>query len=136
MRLNSNKILVSVFQSSQSLEANTANHNKAIEMLTREAIPFQVVKGVYKGSSELSFLLSSDSAQGHFVNQFMALNLGRLFNQESILEVHNDNTAQLLYLNGTTIANLGEFSEVSEQVALGLDSYTFEPLSQRYFAVI
>lgn len=136
MRLNPNKILVSVFQSSQSLETNTANHNKAIEMLTREDIPFQVVKGVYKGVSELSFLLSSDSINGHLVNKSVALNLGRLFNQESILEVHNDDLAQLHYLNGMTIANLGEFSEVSESKALGLESYTFEPVSQRYFAVI
>lgn len=135
MRTKSNKVLVSVYRSSLSNEVNHANHNKAIELLNREKVSFQVVNGVYKNGHELTFLLASDSVQGHEHNLYVANSLALLFNQESILEVHNDDIAFLKYTNGVH-KRLGVFQEVDQTNALKLDSYTFEPVSSRFFAVI
>src|SRR5271167_4294858 len=93
MRINSNKIFFSVYQSGNSLEANKADHDKACEMLKREDIFYCVVSGVYKGTKELSFMLTSEYSREPDVNLYLALSTARLFNPESVLEVHNDGTA-------------------------------------------
>jgi len=134
MKTKSNKMFVSAFQSGFTGDANWINHNKAREMLKREGVVFGEVKGCYKGKLEYAFILVSDSQQGHKDNFQLAYSLGQLFNQESILEVHNDDTAVLHYLGGDSV-KLGQLVEVPSAEALASDSYTFEPVTGRYFVV-
>lgn len=117
-----------------SNEQNHANHEKAIEMLERDNVRFQVVNGVYKGTKELVFLMSSTDVNTHDQNLTVAYMLGFLFNQESLLEVHNDSTAVLHYLGGNS-KQIGSFTQVEQIEALNHDSYTFEPITNRYFVV-
>lgn len=135
MRTNPNKVFVSVYKSDLTVEQNHANHVKASGLLTLEGISFQVVKGVYKGEAELTFLLSNTDFTKHIANVLMAFNLGMLFNQESILEVSNDGRATLKYIDGES-KDIGELKEVSETEALASDAYTLEPVSKRYFKVV
>ena len=132
--LRSNLVLVSAYGSKLSNEQNHANHEKAIEMLERNNVRFQVVNGVYKGAKELVFLMASTDFYTHDQNVTVAYMVGHLFNQESVLEVHNDGTAVLHYLGGNKVS-LGKFQEVNEVEALNHDSYTHEPVLDRYFVV-
>jgi hypothetical protein len=125
---------VSAYNSKLSNEQNHANHEKAIEMLVRDNVQFQVVNGVYKGAKELVFLMASADVDTHDQNVTAAYMIGLLFNQESLLEVHNDSTAVLHYLGGDS-QQIGNFTQVERIEALSHDSYTFEPVSNRYFVV-
>jgi cold shock protein len=135
MRTQSNHVFVSVYLASKSLEVNKVNHDKARLLLEREGRNVRVVNGSYKGTRELSFLLSSDSAADHADNLDIALQLGLLFSQKSVLEVCNDNTAYLHFINNASIEKLGIFTEVNKELAIDSDAYTHEPVSDRYFVV-
>lgn len=132
--LNPNKIFVSVYRDYNGDEINHQNHEKAKEMLIKSNTSFTIVKGVYKGNSELTFMLISTDVKKHINNLDIALNLGLLFNQESVLEVLNDDTA-ILHNIGGEMVKIGKFTEVSETESLGYDSYTYEPTSKRFFVV-
>jgi hypothetical protein len=118
-----------------SLQDNLDNHNKAAAMLKNERVPYQIVEGVWKGEKELTFLLASTDAETHEDNLTIARSLGLLFKQDSILEVHNDDTAILRIIKGTYIEKLGTFTEVSEEVGKRVDCSTFDPASNRWFVI-
>lgn len=134
MIVKTNKVFVSAYSANKSVEANHENHRKAIQLLNDEGITFQIVHGFYKGSKELTLLLSSDNASDHKANLEAALGIGMLFNQESVLEVGNDNASILHNISGTA-DHIGVFSEVDSVEALASDNYTHEPRSNRYFVV-
>jgi hypothetical protein len=134
MRNHPNKVLFSVFQKSKSLETNQQNHNKAKELLTKEGVEFHVVSNVYKDISELSFLLAADDITSHDDNLDIAYQTAISFDQESLLEICNDNQAVLHLLRGKT-EKVGQWQEVSEAKALDRGSYVFELVSKRYFVV-
>lgn len=134
--LNPNKVLVSAFQNGKTDEQNRANHERAYDILRREGLNFRVVRGVYKGVAELSFVLFGDDIRTHEGNLQACINLARLFNQESVLEVHNDGAAALHYLNsGYRVERIGTFKGVSEAEAAGREAFTYDPLSGQYFVV-
>lgn len=136
MKVNNNIVLVSVYRSELSNEVNHANHVKAIELLKCDDVPFSVVKGNYKGNDELTLMLSTNDAKKHSDNLSNALNLAYLFNQDSVLEVHNDGTSVLHSLRSDMPSlTIGSFKEVSKQEAVSQESYTYEPVSNRYFIV-
>lgn len=133
--LKTNKVFVSVYLNNKSLEVNNQNHKKAQELLSKEGINFQVLTGIYKNNRELTFLLQSTSVEQHENNLDTAHNLGLLFNQESFLEVSNDDTAVLHFLSGQDEVLKGTFREVTEKEAIANDNYTYEPIDNRYFVV-
>jgi len=132
MLTKSNKVFVSAELSGKSDSINHQNHIKALNLLKREGSNFAVVKGVYKNVAESTFMLYADSAKDHAENLSIALNLGALFNQESVLEVHNDDTAVLHYVAGNS-EKIGQFTEVNEAEALTHNCYTFS--NGRYYVV-
>jgi hypothetical protein len=78
--------------------------------------------------------MASTDFYTHDQNVTTAYMVGHLFNQESVLEVHNDGPAVLHYLGGNKVS-LGKFQEVGDVEALNHDSYTHEPVLDRYFVV-
>jgi len=134
MRLKTNKVFVSTFVSSKSLEANKENHDKACSILASQEIDYAIVRGCYKGKTELTILLSADSEAEHQKNLVTAANLGYLYNQESILEVCNDDSAFLHYSKGKA-QRLGKFVNVSQSEALEQANFTHCPVTDQYFIV-
>lgn len=134
MRSGLNLIFVSAYLNDFSPEANHQNHAKAREILDKEGFQYQIVGGMYRGSKELSFCLSTDNASTHDKHLSAALNLGLLFNQDSVLEVHRDGVAVLHLKNGQS-ETLGQFGELNERDAVKEDSYMHEPVTGRYFGV-
>lgn len=134
--LQSNKVFVSAFRTDKSDEQNRVNHEYAFKMLKSRGFNFQVVRGTYKGVSELAFVLLAGDVKTHEDNLRVAFELAHLYSQESVLEVHNDGTAELHYLdNGYRVERIGTFRAASELEASKRDSFTYEPKSNQYFVI-
>lgn len=120
--LTPNKVFVSV-ETAYS-DQNELSIRKAKDLLRREDVSYTLVNGVYHDIPEKSFMLASTDINVHEDNLQAALNLARLFNQESVLEVLNDGTSYLHYIRSGDKIYLGVFQSVSKEVALAQSSYT------------
>lgn len=88
-----NGIILSTNLKSLTLQENIKRDNALRTVLSALNVPFESVKGVYKGTEELSILLPIDY-------HGLALRLARVFNQESILTFNiPEQTAQLCFVS-------------------------------------
>ena len=137
--LNFNQyVILSAELSHLTREENRTRTNQLELMLKHAGFKPVLMKGFYKGSSETSFLISLDR---FFVPTERIDDIERLefiafdrFQQESILVQYSDGHARLHYPNH--IEHIGKIREVSEEIALTKDSYTFYPQLNSYYAVI
>lgn len=121
-----NLIIISAFQSTESLEKNKENHDNVLKNLKVLSVPYAVVKGCYKGKEELSVMI--DAKYRSVVDLIMTS-----YNQESYLEHHNDRSCDLVYNNGARV-KLGTMKNVTETMALSKDAWT-KTSDGRYFIV-
>lgn len=136
MRVNTNKVFFSVYQASKSQDENQQAHAEVVKRLTIGRVSFRVVRGVYKGTVEDSFLLESTDYAGHLNNLTVSGIIARDYAQESILEVHNDNAAVLHTLTGAQESTpVGTFGEVSRSEAETAGSYTVDPITGKHYGV-
>lgn len=95
----------------------------------------RILMGSYKGVMEQSFICT----EGDFNNHVSPM--GFTTNQESVLrlyETSNGRTAprsfaDLIY-NSDDTDSLGEFKEVSRELAMTLDRWTYDPMMDTYYA--
>jgi hypothetical protein len=121
---NTGFFIFSVEQAGESDKTNKANTDKISFYLECRGIPFKEVIGHYKGSNETSFVVD----QKH-ENEVQSL--AKQYNQESILYVDALGNATLEYLDGNKV-KLGKFEVVDSPK--GLDSFTFDPINEVYYA--
>ncbi len=96
-------VILSAKTKNQSL-VETFKQNFALkEYLVKSNIPFKMVSGRYGGEDEDSFLIPN-------ISEVDALNIARLFSQESILVVDHHREAQLVFTNGACCKQLGYFT--------------------------
>lgn len=97
----------------------------------------RILMGSYKGVMEQSFICT----EGDFNNHVSPM--GFTTNQESVLrlyETSNGRTAprsfaDLIYNSGD-MDSLGEFKEVSRELAMTLDGWTYDPMMDTYYAAV
>tara|TARA_Y100000114_G_scaffold104558_1_gene97786 strand:+ start:81 stop:503 length:423 start_codon:yes stop_codon:yes gene_type:complete len=139
--LNYNQfVLISAELSHLSPEENNTRTNQLELMLRHHGFKPVLMKGVYKGSSEISFfvpigIFSVGSSITHLDDivhlEFIAFDR---FQQESILVQYSDGHSRLHYPNH--VEHIGKVREVTKDVALTKDAYTFYPKLGKYYATI
>lgn len=95
----------------------------------------RILMGSYKGVMEQSFICTEGDFNNHVAPMWFTTN------QESVLrlyETSNGRTsprtfADLIYNSGD-IDSLGEFKEVTRELAMTLDGWTYDPMMDTYYA--
>lgn len=134
--VKTNKVFVSAQSNRQPADRNESRHRHAVDVLRREGVAFQELDGCWQGAREKTLVLCATDVRSHEENMELAINLARLFDQEAVLEVTNDDQATLYTLtNGLWPQKVGRFVEVTEAEALARTSYTRDA-DGRYFSVV
>lgn len=128
MNIKANILIFSVFDQSRTNNENLDNHSKVIERLNALKISYKVLDGVYYGSKEKSILLHDTQANRSTVEIIL-----KWFNQDCYLESGSDRTSSLVYPDHKEY--LGVLREIDKEMASQLDSYSFDPSSNTYWAV-
>lgn len=90
------------------------------DMIAELKLSFKPAKGVYKGSSENSFVvIVNDQADIDTLANFAFISFG----QESVLHQDSNQLARLVYADGR-METLGRLAQVSKELAESLDNYT------------
>jgi hypothetical protein len=90
------------------------------DMITELRLPFKPAKGVYKGSSENSFVVVvKDQADIDALTGFAFKGFG----QESVLHQDSNQLARLIYADGK-METLGKLVQVPKELTETLDNYT------------
>lgn len=121
----SNVVFISAF--TNNIEDYTM-HSSMKHILNMNNLNFQVVNGVYKGQSELSFMVElTDKCNLDFFKT-----MGRLFQQESILYVNDDSDAYLVFTEDEASDKIGKMQIVSKEEAESNDAYTHVTSTDTY----
>ena len=100
-------------------------------MLEQSGFKPVYMKGVYKGSSEMSFFVPVTRIDDIERLEFIAFDR---FQQESILVQYSDGHSRLHYPNH--VEHIGKVREITKDVAEAKDSFTFYPKLGKYYAVV
>lgn len=130
--LNYNQfVLLSAELSGLTASENQTRSNQLALMLNKLGFKPVAMEGVYKGSSEASFFVPITRVDDIERLEFIAFDR---FGQESILVQYSDGHSRLHYPNH--IEHIGKVREISKEVALTKDCYTFYPKLGKYYAAI
>ena len=130
--LNYNQfVLISAELSHLTPEENNTRTNQLELMLKHSGFKPVLMKGVYKGSSEISFFVPTTRIDDIERLEFIAFDR---FQQESILVQYSDGHSRLHFPDH--IEYLGKLREVTIPKAFSGDSYTFYPRLGKYYAVV
>ena len=130
--LNFNQfVILSAELSHLTLEENNTRTNQLELMLRHSGFKPVLMKGVYKGSSEISFFVPTERIDDIERLEFIAFDR---FQQESILVQYSDGHSRLHYPNH--VEHIGKVREITKDVALTKDCYTFYPKLGKYYAAI
>ena len=124
-------VLLSAELSHLSPEENNTRTNQLELMLKHHGFKPVLMKGVYKGSSEISFFVPMTHVDDIVHLEFIAFDR---FQQESILVQYSDGHSRLHYPNH--VEYIGKVREVTKNVAETKDAYTFYPKLGKYYAAI
>ena len=130
--LNYNQfVLLSAELSHLTLEENNTRTNQLELMLKHSGFKPVLMKGVYKGSSEISFFVPVTRNDDIERLEFIAFDR---FQQESILVQYSDGHSRLHYPNH--VEYIGKIREVTRPQAFESDCYTFYPKLGKYYAAV
>lgn len=112
------KLFISAELSSESISYNVKATRLLGKLLDLKGIDYSPVQGSYKGATESSYMI-----EGDYKTLDLVRDMARLFNQDSILIVTNDNRAMLNYMHGANKSlYIGTWTEVNS--VDGLDAYS------------
>lgn len=119
--------IISAYRPDRDFVSNRIAHDALRQLLQVAGYGIKQVDGVYKGQKEKSFVVvgATDNA---------ILSLAWTFSQESVLKLHGDRHADLLYTNGV-VEPLGKFVAVGQAEALKHDSYTYCPVNDTFYII-
>ena len=120
------KMILSAELSTNDWSTNTKETFRLYECLKSNGVSFEVAKGHYKGSNEISFVCSGlNEEQVHQV-AYIAM---QSYKQESVLVIDNEQ-CELRYANGRS-ENIGKWTEVSKDMVKRFEGFT--SVEGRYF---
>ena len=125
-------VLLSAELSHLSPEENNTRTNQLESMLKHHGFKPVLMKGVYKGSSEISFYVPMTHTENDVIH-LECIAFDR-FQQESILVQYSDGHSRLHYPNH--VEYIGKVREVTKDVALTKDAFTFYPKLGKYYAAV
>jgi hypothetical protein len=111
-----------------------------MHFLASNNIRFKTLLGSYKGTREVSFLVSRDRFDD-------VMSQGFLDQQESILvlkgtNAHDQRIAEIVYLNaneeqpeGVLAEEVGIFVEATREEAEAQDGYSFDPSNEKFYII-
>ena len=130
--LNYNQfVLISAELSQFTNTENIIRTNQLKLMLEQSGFKPVYMRGVYKGSSEMSFFVPITRNDDIERLEFIAFDR---FQQESILVQYSDGHSRLHYPNH--VEHIGKVREVTKEIAEKQDSFTFYPKLGKYYAAI
>lgn len=126
-------IIFSVDLTKDTPEDRATKRNFTLGQMLNYGVLFQVVQGVYKNTSEQSYMvrLPTFGSPEYHATLARVIGLARGAKQESILYIHNDLHTELMMLEAKETIPLGTFSEVDKVEALSHDAYTI--IGDRYY---
>jgi hypothetical protein len=131
---NHHQIPFLIFSADKGLDPSADEaSNRALESeLISRGIKFNKVKGSWQGVKEDSVLVGI----GH---KEAVIELGRKFNQDSILEVDGFRTARLYDLSDLSVVALGSWRQATRLEVPGganeAEDYTYDPETDTYWVV-
>lgn len=131
---NHHQIPFIIFSADKGVDPEVdAASNRALEAeLVSRNIKFNKVQGSYQGVKEDSVLVGI----GH---RDAVIELGRKFNQDSILEVDGFRTARLYDLSDLSVVALGSWRQATRLEVPGganeVTDYTYDPETDTYWVV-
>lgn len=109
-------LIYSVYRNENSRAENSRNHFHEMKFLSNAGIKFKQLKGVYKGTSELSFMIPwSDQNETHVQNTCL------LYSQECYINSDSNGLTTLNAPSGKVLARLGKFREITPEQAKSID---------------
>ncbi|MCI0560308.1 MAG: hypothetical protein MN733_17620 [Nitrososphaera sp.] len=129
-----NLVVISAERAALDSETNAARTSSLRKKLDANGLGYAVARGRYKGVDEASFVVQVPSAKLGEVLPLLR-RLGRIYFQESILEVCSRDTVHLVDLTGYKDESqyIGQWREVTAKAAQYRDAYTL--VDGRYFIV-
>lgn len=130
MNLQPTTLIFSAELSTLSDTWNAIHTQRISDMLDDLGLAYKKVIGKYQGISEVSFVVpTNDSSLRESLVRIML----EKFEQETVLELSPSRQAFLIGKNGET--HIGTWKEVSQDIAEGLDAYTYDFKEGKYYAV-
>lgn len=105
------------------------NQDRSLELetlLDSMQVPYKRLAGKYKTQTERSYIVPFSAG---------VLKAAKLFGQESVLKLHPDNKAELIYLETGQSQIIGTLQKVSKAEALELDAWSYRPDLNQFYAV-
>lgn len=131
--LNPTTVILSAEKYDLSERENVNRMVKLVNLLDGLGLEYKKVYSRYKNSNETSLMvILSDPDQTENLRE-----LADQFEQESILVLNPDRTAYLLFADGgESHFGLKQFREISANTAKELDNTTFDPETNKHYAMI
>jgi hypothetical protein len=123
--------IVSAERFERTAEENREATKALFNWLHEMGLPNKMVEGFYGTTPEVSALVVGNEYDG---TESRVFELARFNNQESVLVVHEDRSAELVFTNGEDSIDLGRWNEITASEAKRVESYTFDPYTERYYA--
>lgn len=125
------KIIITATRSDKDAATNDLNNVDLIQAFDhRFQITAQPVRGFWKGESEPSYIMQTDS-QYVLIEAFL---LARQYEQDAILLVKDDNRAVLIDCVSGQQTDIGDWQKVSPAVAKQFDAYTVDSAGTHWVA--
>lgn len=122
------KYIISAFKFHETTLINYSNHIALYHMLKKYDFSFKEVYGKYNNKLELSYLVESDRVS-------KLIYLAKLFKQDCILQLDNNNKAKLIYTSSELKdEELGYFNKVSKEYAESQKAFSYIPNEGYYVA--
>ena len=127
-------VIFSVYRSERTDTDNENRHTQTLNLLHQRSIPYKTLEGSYKGTKEKSILIPK-------LFESMALMLSRLHDQDCYMFkpfIDDDATYSVVLHkdSSTDIEYIGEWTEVTKEVALSKEGYTYNPDTELYYTCI
>lgn len=129
--LNPNKYILSAYINGKGHHRNHMNHCDFLCDLSLEFNEWREVYGRCKGEDEKAVIVWAGPSQRAKIGA-----LALCYGQESYLQIHHDNAAELHFTDGRPSRFIGTFQEVSKEVAEGLDYHTADVDFGAYYAAL
>jgi hypothetical protein len=118
--------ILSAFTEDSTDEVNGENTSILETQLSRQGWGVKPVTGKYNNEFEISYLVTGADEES-------ILRFAKLYNQECVLAVDANRHAELLYVDGTR-EGLGLFECVDKSLVKDLPAWTYDPVTQQYYA--
>lgn len=130
MNIKTSILIASVYKQGVSITENEKQHDLIKGYLDMVSIPYQVIKGKYKGTFEQSFLFQDNETTRRIVSMIVSD-----YDQECYLYSDSNRLTDLVYPDGKT-ETLGQLVPITAKDAETFESWTYLPEIQQHYGIV